>query len=84
MGKVKIGINGFRRIGRLVVRVGLQREDVKLVAVNDPFINTDYMHHEQKVKDSNTLLFGERSVTVFGFRFVLFLSDCSLLQYFVE
>ncbi|CAN1130065.1 Glyceraldehyde-3-phosphate dehydrogenase, cytosolic [Linum perenne] len=82
MGKVKIGINGFGRIGRLVARVALQREDVELVAVNDPFINTDYMtymfkydtvhgpwkHHELKVKDSNTLLFGERPVTVFGFR----------------
>ncbi|CAN1802152.1 Glyceraldehyde-3-phosphate dehydrogenase, cytosolic, partial [Linum perenne] len=81
-GKVKIGINGFGRIGRLVARVALQREDVELVAVNDPFINTDYMtymfkydtvhgpwkHHELKVKDSNTLLFGERPVTVFGFR----------------
>ncbi|CAN1268034.1 Glyceraldehyde-3-phosphate dehydrogenase, cytosolic, partial [Linum perenne] len=77
---------GFGRIGRLVARVALQREDVELVAVNDPFINTDYMtymfkydtvhgpwkHHELKVKDSNTLLFGERPVTVFGFRFVLF------------
>ncbi|GLU02184.1 hypothetical protein SLE2022_194470 [Rubroshorea leprosula] len=43
MGKVKIGINGFGRIGRLVARVALQRDDVELVAVNDPFISTDYM-----------------------------------------
>ncbi|KAF8089034.1 hypothetical protein N665_0520s0032 [Sinapis alba] len=39
----KIGINGFRRIGRLVARVILQRNDVQLVAVNDPFITTEYM-----------------------------------------
>lgn len=34
---------GFGRIGRLVARVALQSEDVELVAVNDPFITTDYM-----------------------------------------
>lgn len=34
---------GFGRIGRLVARVILQRDDVELVAVNDPFITTDYM-----------------------------------------
>ncbi|KAG7982093.1 hypothetical protein I3843_04G032200 [Carya illinoinensis] len=82
MGKIKIGINGFGRIGRLVARVALQRDDVELVAVNDPFITTDYMtymfkydtvhgqwkHHELKVQDSKTLLFGEKPVTVFGIR----------------
>ncbi|KAK4779224.1 hypothetical protein SAY86_006752 [Trapa natans] len=82
MAKIKIGINGFGRIGRLVARVALQRDDVELVAVNDPFITTDYMtymfkydsvhgqwkHHDIKVKDSKTLLFGDKSVTVFGFR----------------
>lgn len=36
-------ISGFGRIGRLVARVALQRDDVELVAVNDPFITTDYM-----------------------------------------
>ncbi|KAJ6410344.1 GLYCERALDEHYDE-3-PHOSPHATE DEHYDROGENASE [Salix viminalis] len=82
MAKIKIGINGFGRIGRLVARVVLQRDDVELVAVNDPFITTEYMtymfkydtvhgqwkHHELKVKDSKTLLFGERPVSVFGVR----------------
>jgi len=34
---------GFGRIGRLVARVVLQRDDVELVAVNDPFITTEYM-----------------------------------------
>nr|ATN96358.1 glyceraldehyde-3-phosphate dehydrogenase [Cestrum nocturnum] len=82
MAKVKIGINGFGRIGRLVARVALQRDDVELVAVNDPFITVDYMtymfkydsvhgqwkHHELRVKDGKTLLFGERPVTVFGIR----------------
>ncbi|KAG5035716.1 hypothetical protein JHK87_010626 [Glycine soja] len=82
VGKVKIGINGFGRIGRLVARVALQRDDVELVAVNDPFITTDYMtymfkydsvhghwkHHDVTVKDEKTLLFGDKPVTVFGHR----------------
>ncbi|KAG2581328.1 hypothetical protein PVAP13_6KG023500 [Panicum virgatum] len=82
MGKIKIGINGFGRIGRLVARVALQSEDVELVAVNDPFITTDYMtymfkydtvhghwkHSDITLKDSKTLLFGEKPVTVFGIR----------------
>lgn len=34
---------GFGRIGRLVARVALERDDVELVAINDPFITTDYM-----------------------------------------
>ena len=42
-GKIKIGINGFGRIGRLVMRACLEREDVEVVAVNDPFVTTDYM-----------------------------------------
>ena len=32
---VKVGINGFGRIGRNVVRAGLGRTDVEFVAVND-------------------------------------------------
>ena len=40
---VKVGINGFGRIGRLVFRASLEREDLQVVAVNDPFIDLDYM-----------------------------------------
>ncbi|CAI9283369.1 unnamed protein product [Lactuca saligna] len=81
MAKVKIGINGFGRIGRLVARVALLSDDIELVAVNDPFITTDYMIYmfkydsvhgqwkkDIKVKDSKTLLFGDKPVTVFGMR----------------
>ena len=32
---IKIGINGFGRIGRLVFRAALKREDVEVVAIND-------------------------------------------------
>lgn len=38
----KIGINGFGRIGRLVLRASVEK-GAQVVAVNDPFINVDYM-----------------------------------------
>jgi glyceraldehyde 3-phosphate dehydrogenase len=40
---VKVGINGFGRIGRLVLRAALESGDVDVVAVNDPFIDGEYM-----------------------------------------
>ena len=42
MKKIKLGINGFGRIGRLVLRVCSARDDVEVVAVNDPFIDLEY------------------------------------------
>ena len=35
MKKIKIGINGFGRIGRMVMRASLIRDDVEVVAIND-------------------------------------------------
>jgi glyceraldehyde 3-phosphate dehydrogenase len=40
---VKVGINGFGRIGRLVLRASLGRSDIEVVGVNDPFIEPEYM-----------------------------------------
>jgi glyceraldehyde 3-phosphate dehydrogenase len=42
---IKIGINGFGRIGRLVLRAAQRNPDVQIVAINDPFITADYMKH---------------------------------------
>ncbi len=42
MTKAKIGINGFGRIGRLILRVCTDRQDAEVVAINDPFISPDY------------------------------------------
>lgn len=42
MKKVKLGINGFGRIGRLALRIASKREDVEVVAINDPFLTVDY------------------------------------------
>ena len=42
MKKIRIGINGFGRIGRLVLRASLERKDMEVVAINDPFIDAEY------------------------------------------
>ncbi|XP_061350603.1 glyceraldehyde-3-phosphate dehydrogenase GAPCP1, chloroplastic-like isoform X3 [Gastrolobium bilobum] len=42
-GKTRVGINGFGRIGRLVLRVATSRDDIDVVAINDPFIDAKYM-----------------------------------------
>jgi glyceraldehyde 3-phosphate dehydrogenase len=39
---VKVGINGFGRIGRLVLRASLNNPNVKVVAINDPFLDLEY------------------------------------------
>lgn len=40
---VKVGINGFGRIGRLVCRAAFEHPEIEVVAVNDPFIDLEYM-----------------------------------------
>jgi len=40
---IKVGINGFGRIGRLVVRACSQYDDIQIVGINDPFIDLEYM-----------------------------------------
>jgi glyceraldehyde-3-phosphate dehydrogenase/erythrose-4-phosphate dehydrogenase len=34
---------GFGRIGRLVMRATMLRPDIEVVAINDPFIDAEYM-----------------------------------------
>ena len=43
--KVKIGINGFGRIGRLVARVAAAHPEIEIVGINDPFLDADYMRY---------------------------------------
>jgi glyceraldehyde 3-phosphate dehydrogenase len=40
---VKVGINGFGRIGRICLRNAIELQDIEVVAVNDPFIDLEYM-----------------------------------------
>src|SRR5215469_1866387 len=44
----KIGINGFGRIGRLVFRAALNNPKVKIVGINDPFLDAEYMAYMLK------------------------------------
>lgn len=56
---ITIGINGFGRIGRLVLRIALQRSDIKVVAVNDPFIAPDYAAYMFKYDSTHGRFKGE-------------------------
>ncbi len=75
---VKIGINGFGRIGRLVFRASLERDDVQVVGINDPFIDLDYMMYMLKydtvhgqfkgeiAKNGDKLVVNGKEITVFA------------------
>ncbi|GES82994.1 glyceraldehyde-3-phosphate dehydrogenase [Rhizophagus clarus] len=39
----KVGINGFGRIGRVILRIAHNYPDIEVVAINDPFIDLDHM-----------------------------------------
>ena len=39
---IKVGINGFGRIGRIVFRAAQKRSDIEIVAIND-LLDADYM-----------------------------------------
>ena len=45
---IKVGINGFGRIGRLVFRASLSNPEVQVVGINDPFIDLEYMQYMLK------------------------------------
>ena len=42
MSTIKVGINGFGRIGRLVFRAMAERENIEVVGIND-LIDATYM-----------------------------------------
>ena len=78
MKTTKIGINGFGRIGRLVLRVASKRDDIDVVAINDPFITVDYAKYllehdtvhghfdgEVSFKDDKLIVNG-KEITVFA------------------
>ena len=47
MSKIKIGINGFGRIGRLVFRAGIKQDNIEIVGIND-LIDANYMSYMLK------------------------------------
>jgi len=73
----KMGINGFGRIGRLVFRAAMANPDVEVVAVNDPFMDIEYMVYMLKYdsvhgkypgtveKGDNALVVDGKNVSIF-------------------
>ncbi|KAG2679590.1 hypothetical protein I3760_11G057300 [Carya illinoinensis] len=60
--KTKIGINGFGRIGRLVLRIAISRDDIDVVAVNDPFVDAKYMAYMLKYDSTHGVFKGTINV----------------------
>lgn len=58
---VNVAVNGFGRIGRLVTRIAISRSDISLVAINDPFITTDYAAYMFKYDSTHGRFNGEVS-----------------------
>ena len=46
MKKIKVGINGFGRIGRLLLRIISERSDMEVVAINNPRLTGEYAHYQ--------------------------------------
>jgi len=74
---VKVGINGFGRIGRNVVRAGLHRDDIEFVAVNDLTDTKTLAHllkydsvlgplHEEITHDADSITVGGKRIKVFA------------------
>ncbi|PRT55896.1 Glyceraldehyde-3-phosphate dehydrogenase [Wickerhamiella sorbophila] len=60
---VKVGINGFGRIGRLVLRNALANPEVHVLAVNDPFIDAEYAAYMFKYDSTHGRFKGDVSAS---------------------
>ena len=74
---IKVGINGFGRIGRLVFRIGLNNPDIEFVGINDPFMTPDYMAYMLRYDTVHGQFKGEiahdaDSITVNGKKILFF------------
>lgn len=58
---IKIGINGFGRIGNLAFQAALEKKEVEVVAINDPFMAPDYMAYMVKFDTMHGRFKGELS-----------------------
>lgn len=62
MSKIRVGINGFGRIGRLVFRAGLKNENIEFVGIND-MLTPDYMAYMLKYDTMHGIFDGTVSHT---------------------
>ncbi|WP_100640831.1 type I glyceraldehyde-3-phosphate dehydrogenase [Alteromonas facilis] len=58
---IKVGINGFGRIGRLVLRAATKRDDIDIVAVND-LLDVDYIAYMLKYDSTHGRFDGDVEV----------------------
>lgn len=58
---VNVGINGFGRIGRIVLRNAIEHGEANVIAVNDPFLDLDYMVYLIKYDSTHGRFKGEVS-----------------------
>ena len=58
MNKIKVGINGFGRIGRITLRAMLQRDDMEVVAIND-LLNVEHLAYLLKYDSVHGKLDGD-------------------------
>ena len=58
---IKVGINGFGRIGRMVFRASVDRDDIDVVAIND-LLDVDYLAYMLKYDSVHGRFKGEVSV----------------------
>ena len=70
MSKIRVGINGFGRIGRLVFRAGIKNENIEFVGIND-MLTPDYMAYMLKYDTMHgmfdgTISYTEKSIVVNG------------------
>lgn len=61
MSVLKIGINGFGRIGRIVFNAAVERKNIEIVGIND-LISPDYMSYLLKYDSVHRTFYGEVSV----------------------
>ncbi|KAG7285313.1 hypothetical protein NEMBOFW57_009935 [Staphylotrichum longicolle] len=59
---IKVGINGFGRIGRIVFRNAIEHPEVEIVAVNDPFIEPKYAEYMLKYDTTHGVFNGTIAV----------------------
>ena len=60
---IRVGINGFGRIGRLVYRAGLNNKNIEFVAVNDLPVGTKTLAHLLKYDSTFGILKEEVKAT---------------------
>ncbi len=74
---IRVGINGFGRIGRLALRVGMEDPKIEFVGINDPYMTPDYVEYMLRYDSAHGIFDGtiehdDTSITVNGKRIPFF------------